>query len=352
MPRKRKNEADLWLPARVYRGRQSYEYHPSTGGSVRLYPILRDVSGNFVETDEIKRAVIQARLDADQKLVKREDMNWLFDQYQNSPQCAALAVKTRTNDEIRLKRLRLVFGQMMPSRVTSGHIRAYMDKVGETAQASANRDHGYLGRVFSWAKERNMVSHHPVRDVKKFSEQARDRYVEDWEYDLVYQVALNSTYPWIAPMMEFAYLCRMRAGEVRALDKRRHLLADGVLVERGKGSKSEITLWSDRLRAAVSLAEQVCGSPRLTDSTPLFASRTGGFISDTAYKSAWRRVRQKAMEDGAMINGVRSRLIEPFNFHDLKAKGVTDHETKASGHKSKKMQAIYDRKPELIKSTR
>lgn len=352
MPRRRKNPADSWLPSRVYRAQKSYAYHPRTGGSVRLYPITRDAQGNLIETDKIKLAVIQAKLKAESNLLKREDVNWLFDLYVKSPQFAKLAFKTREEDEIRLRRLRLVFGEMMPGKVTSGHIRQYMDTVGETAPASANRDHGFLSRVYSWAKERNIVSDNPARDVKKFVETPRDRYVEDWEYDLVYQVALRTSYPWIAPMMEFAYLCRMRSQEIRHLTTDQHMLPEGIFVERGKGSSNEITLWSDRLKNAVRLAEQHLGKGKQHENIPLFPARSGGFISKSGFSSAWRRVRAKAMEEGLVIDGKRVTLTESFNFHDLKAKGVTDHETKASGHKTKKMQAIYDRKPTMTKATR
>ncbi len=352
MPRRRNNPADLWLPSRVYRGRKSYEFHPKSGGSVRLHPIRRDQQGNLVETDQVKRAVIQAKLKAESSFIQREDIDWLFDLYTKSPQFAKLAFKTRQEDEIRLRRLRLVFGSMLPRKVTSGHIRQYMDTVGETAPASANRDHGFLSRVYSWAKERNIVNDNPTRDVKKFEEKPRDRYVEDWEYDLLYQIALTTSYPWIAPMMEFAYLCRMRSQEIRSLATDRHLLPEGIFVERGKGSANEITLWSERLKDAVSLAEKLLGKGSQTENIPLFPARSGGFIGKSAFSSAWRRVRAKAMEEGMVLNGDLVILKESFNFHDLKAKGVTDHETKASGHKSKKMQAIYDRKPTMTKATR
>lgn len=43
---------------------------------------------------------------------------------------------------------------------------------------------------------------------------------------------------------------------------------------------------------------------------------------------------------------------ERFTFHDIKAKGVTDHELKASGHRTKKMLEVYDRKPAMVPSTK
>jgi hypothetical protein len=46
--------------------------------------------------------------------------------------------------------------------------------------------------------------------------------------------------------------------------------------------------------------------------------------------------------------------MEPFTFHDLKAKGVSDakgDKLKASGHKSHRMLNTYDRKKMIVEAT-
>lgn len=353
MARRRSSYKDQWLPSRVYRGKSAYEYHPKGGGAIRLLELLKDHQGNFIETDQIKHAVISAKIQAEADLVSREDMNWLIDMHFGSVQFKELSETTKKNDLIKINRIKEVFGRMLPPDVTSGHIRMYMDQVGESSKSSANRDHGLLSRIFNWAKERNLVRENPTHGVKKFTEKPRDRYVEDWEYWLVYEAALQSSYPWIAPQMEIAYLCRMRSNEVRSILIDKHLQDDGIFVQRGKGSKNEITAWSDRLRKAVEDADKLSpNAPMRIKDRPLFYNKTGGPVSDSSFKSAWRRVRSSAMESGVVIDGITVKLKESFNFHDLKAKGITDHETKHGGHRSKKMEAVYDRKPEIIKSTR
>ena len=157
---------------------------------------------------------------------------------------------------------------------------------------------------------------------------------------ILYKIAQESAYPWIAPMMEIAYLCRMGAIEVRSLTES-DLLEEGVFVERRKDSMNEITKWSPRLLKAISDASNLRKST--TENRLLFVSSSNGSILKTSFDSAWRRIRSKSLENG---------LTKSFNFHDLKAKGVTDHTEKASGHRSKKMQAVYDRKPSLIDATR
>ncbi len=41
-----------------------------------------------------------------------------------------------------------------------------------------------------------------------------------------------------------------------------------------------------------------------------------------------------------------------FSFHDIKAKGVSDHELNESGHKSEKAKAVYMRKTKEVKATK
>ena len=46
--------------------------------------------------------------------------------------------------------------------------------------------------------------------------------------------------------------------------------------------------------------------------------------------------------------------IEPFNFHDLKARGISNFEgdkLKASGHNDPKMLKVYDRKKIVVEAT-
>lgn len=58
----------------------------------------------------------------------------------------------------------------------------------------------------------------------------------------------------------------------------------------------------------------------------------------------WRRVWVKAAQEEG--------CPQHFTFHDLKAKGVTDHPQKEGGHKSAKMRAVYDRENRLEAPTK
>lgn len=50
------------------------------------------------------------------------------------------------------------------------------------------------------------------------------------------------------------------------------------------------------------------------------------------------------METGIDVDGKNLKLLEKFTFHDLKAKGVSDHTEHHSGHRSEKARQIYIRR--------
>lgn len=336
---KRKNKADSWMPPRVYRGKSSYEYRPKGGGTIRLGKLPADGK----ESESVKAHVWAEYAKAKDAPPSRDDMNNLMDAYHQSQQFLQKSANTKADYLQYSKRIRRVFGHMAPSEVRPPHIRQFMDALAEQGKSvTANRHHSYLSVIFSWGVERAWLEVNPAKQVRKFQEKPRDRYIEDWEYELVLGIARASSYPYLAPMMEIAYLCRARSIEVRALTES-HITEEGIFLDRAKGSRNEITGWSDRLLAAVGEARSLHPDAPVVISRPLFHGKRGAPIPKEAFKTAWGRVMSSAMKSG---------LKERFTFHDIKAKGVSDHQRKASGHKSKKMLAVYDRKPGVVPPTR
>lgn len=339
MPRKRSNPEDGWLPQRVYRGKSSYEYRSKSGECFSLRPLPKD----GIETGMIKSDVWDAYKKALHTPTQVDDMNRLIDEFHKSAQFCQLSVNTQKDYTHYSKRIRRVFGHMMPDTIKAPHIRQFMDAMAAKGIiVQANRHHSYLSVLFGWGIERAWCTENPAKQVRKFREEPRDRYIEDWEYDLVLNIARQSSYPYLAPMMELAYLCRARSIEVRDFAER-HVTDEGIILFRTKNSLGEVTGWSDRLRKAVKEARSLFPNAPVSTDRPLIHDKTGRAIAKEAFKSSWGRIMNKAMEEG---------LKERFTFHDIKAKGVTDHETHASGHKTKKMLKVYNRKPDLVKPTK
>lgn len=335
----RKNKSDKWMPPRVYRGKSRYEYRPKGGGTVKLCKRPKD----GVESESLKAQVWAEYAKAKERPPIVYDVDKLIAEYHASPQLKSVSRRTQQDYERYSKRVSRVFGHMEPVDVEPHHIRMFMDKLGEQGKhVTANRHHSYMSVLFGWALERNKVQRNPAKSVRKFKETPRDRYIEDSEYNLVLQVARDSNYPYVAPMMELAYLCRLRSVEVRKLTAD-NLTEDGIFVERAKGSENEVTGWSPRLEAAVAEARALFPKAPSNIQRPLFHGRQGRPIPAETLKTAWGRVMRKAVESG---------LRERFTFHDIKAKGISDHGKRFGGHRDKKMQAVYNRKPNVVEPTR
>lgn len=329
MPRKRANPDLAWLPPRVYPTKTAYALHPRSGGSTVIAPITARPSQVWAAYEQLLEEP------------SRPTMQALMNLYFTSSQFKKLSHYTRTDYQRAAKVLAPVLGAMDPNAVGITHIRQYMDRKGETAPVCANRHLSFLQTVFKWGRERgHRLGDNPCSGVSKFTETPRSRYVTDDEYAIVLQLARkNRRARYLAPFMELAYLCRLRKNEVQTMTTDQ-IQQGGIYVVRGKGSENEITEWSDRLRAAVSEALALAAA---TQSELVIHDTRGNPIRLSTFDSAWQRLMQRAKENG---------LQEGFTFHDIKAKGISDHESHYGGHRSAKMKAVYQRNPKKVKPTK
>lgn len=111
--------------------------------------------------------------------------------------------------------------------------------------------------------------------------------------------------------------------------------------------------------------EKTCVSQKTLILLFLFRVTPGGTNSAD---SAWRRVTDKALNAGVVlpdewvevaknagtrVQGNRVYLSNRFTYHDIKAKGITDHAKENAGdHRTAKATAVYQRKPKIMQPTR
>lgn len=310
------------LPKYVFRARSAFWYKPWLGrveGKQKWGKTIRlaDDTVPMSELWSIYEGLGQA---------EKDTVRWMMDLYLGSSQFERLKPKTKKDYLAAVEKIcskpvgSKTFGESRLNRVTKRTIRDYLDTYPHPV--AANRHIAVLKSAWSWCEERHDIPENPCKSVKLNREEPRQRYVSDDDYETVLRMAP----PPIQQMMELAYLLRGRLSEVLAI-RAEHIHDDYLEFHRLKGSEGELCELSDRLRAALSDVrggEYVCHQ-----------------YSESGFRSAWRRLQ----------GGMRKAGIEPFPFHDLKARGVSDHVDNFAGHRSPNMKKVYVRKLQRVPAT-
>lgn len=227
------------------------------------------------------------------------------------------------------------------------------DTLADTPYLS-NNVYRYMRLVFNWGKRRfDPVKENPCIGVKQHKVESRKRYITDDEYNKVYKQAT----PWyIKPMMEIAYLCCIRSCEVFSM-QRNDIKKDYIRIKRSKGSKTQRVTISPRLRFALNAAKNK--NAKSTNSHYLFYGNDGQPVKIDAFRTAWGKLMDRCLgkKPWARKRGekpiYKAVINERFTFHDLKHKGITDHDDeRAGGHQTKKMHDLYDHSEEEIDATK
>lgn len=345
MGRNRGTRRDNALPEYVYRvpGRDRVIWREYLGqGKFGRKVTLQDDRGRALPADASHQRILAAYQRQVAAGRGERTLSWLLERYLASPRYDELHSRTRDHYRRYAETIAqrptssgAAFGAVPLRKVTRGAVAKYKDKRAQEARTAAVREIQFLRAVFSWAVEREYMESNPARDVQLTHNKARTRYVQDWEFDLVQAYASD----YVAVAMELAYLLRARRAEVLGL-RREDLLDEGVYLRRAKESESEVTTWTPRLEETIKAAKAI---NRDVISPWLLHGPDGDPVKVEAFTSAWRRAMDKARKAG---------LRETFTFHDLKAKGISDHANNHGGHRSERMRDVYVRLAQRVESTR
>lgn len=330
MPRARKRPEDNWMPPRVRQGKSAYEFRSPDGRTIRLCNADLSKAQVWYEYEKFTNDI---------KVGK--NFLALCDEFFNSGDFHELATETRKDYRKYSSKVNIVFGKMKPDNIKPEHIRKYMDRRGVKSRVQANREKAFLSRVFRWAYERGKVKMNPCQGVKQFKEQARTRYVTDKEYQALFEVAS----PAVKVGMELAYLCCARQGDILDL-KKSQLLEEGILIQQSKTAVTQIKAWTERLHAAIELAESLPLHSGMV-SIYIIHQQSGSRYTRDAFNAQWMKAKKAAAEKFPDFDF-------QFTFHDLKAKGISDlkgslnDKREISGHKNVSQTARYNRKVSIV----
>ena len=343
MPRKRADQTLAWLPPRVYVHRDNYVYQPKSGGKVVLCPVSAG-----------KLAVLKRHEQEKGRVDNGVFFEHIITEFYASDTFKELAIRTRKDYLAYGAVLSHVFGKMRPNVISQHHVFSFMEwraktagmeqakrsgNAYEPANQTANKNKACLQSMCSWALQRGKLKQNPCVGVKKLKTKARDRYINDFEYQAIY----NCAPPACRVAMEISYLCMARIGDVMQLTMR-DVLDDGLFIEQGKTGKKQIKLWSKRLTAAIESARNL---PRRQGMTTIFliSKQDGSPYSTRSIQSQYSKACVEAKVTGATL-------------HDLKAKGVSDFEgtladkQNAAGHTTPGQTATYDRKIKTVRAVK
>lgn len=332
----RKRKSNQQLPEYVYLRREMFVYRAHLGGGkfgkyIKLCPAdapLSEVWRRYEEITAIGKPKKTVAWMTQQYLASSQHAEKSIHTKKQYARCAGQIINTQTKSGELL-------GNIEADRITPGVIRKYMDA--RAAPVAANREKAFLSVCYQWCIERDLLSTNPCKEVRRNTEKPDARYITDAEYVAVYQIAPD----YIKCAMEFAFLCRMRLCEVMEL-RESDVKENGLHIRRRKGSRDNITTFTDRLNAAIALSRSL-PYPNVRPINPtLIRGVNGGKLTDEGFSTAWQRLMVKAQ-------GID---IARFKFHQLKAKGVSDTEgdkKAASGHKTDAMVQVYDRKLAEVK---
>ena len=243
-----------------------------------------------------------------------------------------------------------------------------IDKIAVETPTTSHRAKQNLSALFNWGIRRGHVTSNPASVCELVTLKPKQRLPSKLLVKVLTGFAIKgsqrkphtkgSVPHSIWKSIEITYLNRLRGIEARQLTDE-HILEEGLLCERVKGSKTNITLWDDRLRSVVNRciadrdaiwAKKKRPYPMRPDKRFLLVNNSGDPLTADGWQSIWRNFLDGAIEAELMT------AEQWFGLHDMKRRGTTDTEgtaedkLEATGHKSRAMLDIYDKSIARVKT--
>lgn len=234
------------------------------------------------------------------------------------------SAKTQREYRASLKELRVAFKDFLLDQIGPKHVLQYLDE--RSAKVMGNREIAVLSIIWNWARGKGLTDKaNPCAGIEKNPESARTRYVQDAEFEAVYQrgdYVLQDT-------MDMLLLTSHNPSDVLSLT--RQDMADGTLwVRRGKTGKKLRFRIEGRLKAVL---ERILARPRAIASVYLIADEAGQPVDIYGINRRFKKAKGDA----------------DWQLRDLRAKAVTDEPdlrtaSQRAGHADEKITAAVYRR--------
>jgi site-specific recombinase XerC len=299
---------------------------------------------------------------------QKNTFEWLSKVFHKSKIFKDYARKTKNNYEYCQKiindyptKIGEVLGSIPLHKWDNGLVQTLVDQLEEErGPTAANLCLKYIRRVFRWGKNRAGLKNNPAEGIDPATERKLRRLPDSQVLIKLIELAKargklkghvkGSCAPYLWCSFVIGYECRLRGIETNSLTDA-HILDEGILCQRTKGSRTNITSWNIQLRDAVDCLverrkqiwdKKRCPTPVRPEDRHLFINQTGGPLNKSSLDSAFTRFMKMAIDEGIIEESQR------FGLHDLKRRGTTDtqgtraEKQEAAGWKSQDMVDIYD----------
>lgn len=386
MARGRKRKYNPTIPAHIDQTKLPPGIYWDKSGSGRWYVLEPHPEGGrrrarTVATAAARLSELHAIMEQLSGRDARGTIGYLISQFEDSTEFAELSVNTQQAyrqcaKAVRTFRTKLgcTLDALQVDRLGKPVIQAVVETIAKGRPESrpgagdavppypskANQILRYLRRLFAWGERFGHCTTNPAVGVRAAKERRQVRMPEHDAYFAVLQFARErgarkprsegSLPPYLWPIMEIAYLCRMRGIEaVRLTDA--HATRDGLRVRRVKGSRDNIVRWTPRLRAAWDAAIAVRAMilarpsnrgrpiPIRPEDRYVFVNQSGGPLAKATLDTAFQSLMHAAIKSRVITEAQR------FSLHGLKHRGITDtpgDKKRASGHKTDSSLNVYD----------
>lgn len=323
---------------RKHQGWWKYSAYTGTDGKGKnkprkLIPLCR-IEGS--EHADIWREYLKIK---DAKTVK--DLSWLLESFIESDKFKSYAFNTQKTyityaGQIKARPVKNAsikcFGDMNCVNLTKPIIQRYVDAIGKTHPTKARHHLTLIRLAFKWAINYGELDiKNPCIDIYKPKARNHSHCMTDTEFETLQAAACPRLYV----AMWLCYESRGRGCEAREF-KWSDVTEDGLIINRSKGSKTQIIEWSPSLRNAIKVAKTY----RLVGCDYIVCNRSGKPYTADGFQSQWYRLQKKT--------GVKA------NFHSIKHKAVSDFEgdkVEAGGWKDARMVNIYDHSTPSVRAT-
>lgn len=274
-------------------------------------------------------------------------VNQILDRYE--AECLDdLAPRTRKDYKRHLPVLRREFGERIANELKPRDFTFFVNA--KTGRQQKNKQLAILSSALThavsywfWA-DRNVL-----RDVKRHPSKARDRLVEDWEFEAVRKLCPDS----VKCAMDLALITGQRQGDI--LSFKWSDIKDGAIhLQQSKTGKRMAIELSLDLKKVLGRCAQLGGREYI------IVNKDGERYTSDGFRALWQRAMRKAMRGFWMSSRSKRYFTEPvltsrWTFHDIRALAATkcpDLQTASHllGHANPSMTAkVYRRGIERVK---